>query len=287
MTPIVFDAHTTAEQAALTFESSIAGKTILITGASPGGLGFETARVLAKAGAGLIILAGRSREKLDEASIEIKKETSGANLRNLVVDLASLESVRRAAAEVNAYEEHIDVLINNAGIMAGPFKLTIDGFESTFASNHLGHFLLTNLIRSRLVARPRIVNVSSLGHQFSDIRYDDLDFSHGERYDKWAAYAVWTPLVRFLSDEDLVGMGFVDEHGNRITEGGPYTFKSLQAGASTAVVAAFDPSLSGTGFAYLHDARVANDKAQPYAADKENAQRLWALSEKLVGQTFP
>lgn len=153
--------------------------------------------------------------RLQVTSDSIKKETPKAKLRILVLDLASLESVRKAAAEVNEYKEPIhvcrsylyvspslpdyhfsalQVLINSAAIMAGPYATTPDGFESQFGTNHLGHFLFTALIFPRVQAAlspefsPRIILVSSYGHRFSDIRWNDLDFSKGGAYDAWEGY---------------------------------------------------------------------------------------------------
>ncbi|KAK4702489.1 hypothetical protein P7C70_g3740, partial [Phenoliferia sp. Uapishka_3] len=335
-----FGPKTTADEAASVFANEIAGKTVIITGPSIGGIGYETARVLAKSGAGLVILAGRSNAKLDEAEAELKKESPDAKLRKLVIDLASLTSVRKAAAEVNEYHEPIDVLINNAAIscvhsphvlrsdllkvfpppsVAGPYALTEDGIESQFGSNHIGHFLFTNLIRPRLSAssKPRVVNVSSWGHRLSDIRWDDVGFSKGEKYDKWEAYgqaktanvlfsvalaekwgveafslhpggeslspstfvvtfladnglpfptqAIFTNLLRFMTVEDQQERGFLDENGER-TYDPKYTWKTIEQGASTTVVAAFDPSLAGHSGSYLEDAKIGTPL--PYALDK-------------------
>lgn len=185
--------------------------------------------------------------------------------------------------------------------VAGPYALTPDGFESQFGTNHLGPFLFTTLIHPRLLASssPRVVNVSSWGHHFSDIRYEDPGFSSGEKYDKWQSYgqsktanilfavgiaqkwgieafslhpggalldscerdegltltslthgtAIMTNLGRFLSVEDQIAMGFIDAEGNRSSD--EWTWKSLEEGVSTHIVAAFDPSLSGELFFFF------------------------------------
>ncbi|KAM0749143.1 short-chain dehydrogenase [Meredithblackwellia eburnea MCA 4105] len=315
MAPADFNEHTTAEQAASHFASVIKGKNVIVTGCTLGGLGAETARVIAKYGAALVVLAGRSLSKLEECEASIKKETPGANLRNLVLDLNSLKSVREAAKEVLSYSENIDVLINNAAIMAAPYSRTEDGFEAQFGTNHLGPFLFTNLIKSKILSSPspRIVNVSSFGHRRSDIRWDDPGFEEGKVYDEWHAYgqsktanmlfavglsnrwgvqsfslhpgAIWTNLARHMTKEDKVRMGFIDEDGN-VPKDSKYVWKNLQAGASTQVTAAFDPEIAGQSGSYLVDTHVANEIAQPYALNKESAEKLWKLSEKMVGETF-
>jgi NAD(P)-dependent dehydrogenase (short-subunit alcohol dehydrogenase family) len=137
-----------------------------------------------------VIVAGRKQEQLDETIQKIKEETPSANIRSLVVDLASLKSVRHAAAEVNAYPEDIDVFNNNR-ISGCPYRTTEDGFEAQFGTNHIGPFLFTNLILPKILASkaPRIVNVSSAGHLLSAIRFDDLFFDNGDSYTAWHANA--------------------------------------------------------------------------------------------------
>ncbi|KAK9761280.1 hypothetical protein K7432_013937 [Basidiobolus ranarum] len=169
-----FNNETTAEEAAALFANDIKGKAVLVTGGTLGGLGAEAARVIAKYSAGPVILSGRKQDALDDSIKKIKEETPEAKLRSLIIDLASLESVRHAAKVVNEYSEPIDILINNAAIMASPYSTLTDGFESQFGVNHLGPFLFTNLILPRILASktgaPRIVNVSSIGHGFGPAR---------------------------------------------------------------------------------------------------------------------
>jgi NAD(P)-dependent dehydrogenase (short-subunit alcohol dehydrogenase family) len=153
---------------------------VLITGASPGGLGAETARAIARQNPKLVILAGRNLSKLKITEEIIKSDgPSIAEIRLLQIDLGSQASVRKAAEEVNGYEGPIDVLINNAAIMAVPFQLSVDGLESQLATNHVGHFLFTNLIISKLLAAEggcRVVNVSSSGHKREKFRFEDYNF---------------------------------------------------------------------------------------------------------------
>jgi NAD(P)-dependent dehydrogenase (short-subunit alcohol dehydrogenase family) len=166
----------TATEVASLLAAHISGKVILVTGASPQGLGATAALAIAPYNPALIILTGRNKSLLEETEKAILVKTPTAKTRLLVFDLASLKSVREAAAEVNNYPEKIDVLINNAGIMASPFEKTIDRFESQFGVNHLGHFLFTNLIIGKIPRGGRILNVSSDGYQMGGVRFDDPNF---------------------------------------------------------------------------------------------------------------
>ncbi|KAI8576451.1 hypothetical protein K450DRAFT_256820 [Umbelopsis ramanniana AG] len=314
-----FGFATEADEVATYFEQEIKGKTVLITGCTLGGLGFEAARVIAKHHAGLIIVAGRKQESLDDAIEKIKAETPSANLRSLVIDLASLESVRHAAAEVNAYTEAIDVLINNAGIMASPYYTTKDGLEGQFGVNYVGPFLFTNLILPKLLASktgaPRIVNISSIGHILAPILFDDPSFDNGKAYNKWWAYGqsktanmlftrqlsnryknkgltafsvhpggIQTNLGRDMTAEDALEP-VTDYYGN-VIDITDFTPKTIPQGTSTHIVASFDPSITSQSGSYLVDCQIAMDHAKPYAIDDTQADQLWKLSEKIVGQNF-
>lgn len=152
---------------------------VLITGPSQGGIGAETALSVAAASPALIILAGRSLSKIQPIIDQIKSSQSVVATRFVPLDLGSQASVRESAANINASVEKIDILINNAAIMACPFSKTVDGIESQFGTNHIGHFLLTNLILGKILAAgegARIVNLSSSAHQVSDVRLDDWNF---------------------------------------------------------------------------------------------------------------
>ncbi|ORY08097.1 NAD(P)-binding protein [Basidiobolus meristosporus CBS 931.73] len=137
---------TAAEEAAAHFPKEIEGKIVLVTGCSLGGLGAECCRAIAKHKPGLLILTGRRQEALTKTIEKIKPESVDAILRSLTLDLASLDSVRGAAEEVNGYKEHIDVLINNAAVYATKYETTKNDFGLQFGTNHLGYFWLTNLI---------------------------------------------------------------------------------------------------------------------------------------------
>jgi NAD(P)-dependent dehydrogenase (short-subunit alcohol dehydrogenase family) len=171
-----FTKDSTAAEVATTLATHITGKVILITGCSAGGLGATAAMAIASHNPALLILAGRRRSLIEETEKLILAETPDVQIRLLIFDFASLKSVHEAAEEVNTYREHIDVLINNAGIMATPFEKTVDGFESQLGVNHLGPFLFTMLIIRKIPRGGRIVNVSSNAYTFGGIRFDDPNF---------------------------------------------------------------------------------------------------------------
>jgi retinol dehydrogenase-13 len=151
------------------------GKTIIITGANTG-IGLETAVDLAKRNA-RVILACRSVERGETAAVEVRKRSGNDNVVFVQLDLASLDSVRKFAAKILEEEPRIDILINNAGLYSPSFTQTADGIETTFAVNHLGHFLLTNLLLDRIKEAPsaRIINVSSSAHHRAQIDFNDLN----------------------------------------------------------------------------------------------------------------
>jgi len=160
---------------------------VIVTGGNSG-IGFEAAREMARRRAH-VILACRDAAKASEAMQQIHTLHPTASLEVLQLDLASLDSVRRFAREFAVRGTPLDVLCNNAGVMAIPHRKTADGFEMQFGTNHLGHFALTGLLLEQLLAAPaaRVVNVSSTAHKMGRMRFDDLQ---GERtYSKWPAYA--------------------------------------------------------------------------------------------------
>jgi NAD(P)-dependent dehydrogenase (short-subunit alcohol dehydrogenase family) len=177
MTP--YNADTTAEEVATDCHSQIANKTILVTGVSSGGLGATFAIIIAKHNPACIILATRDLSKAKETAQEIAAIAPAVRTWPIELDLSSLQQIRKAAENINALDEHIDVIINNAGIMASPYSKTVDGVESQFATNHIGHFLLTNLLLPKVLARKlpvRVVNVASNGFRFGPVRFDDWNF---------------------------------------------------------------------------------------------------------------
>jgi len=309
-----FGFHTTAEEAATVLASQIKDKNVLITGVSPKSLGAEVARVIAKFGAGLIVIAGRSKAKLEQTEKDIKSEIPAANIRLLLLDLNSFVAVRAAADEVLAYPEPLHVLINNAGIMGIDYRKTVDGHEAQFGVNHLGHFLFTSRIFPKLreSGTSRIINVSSKGHRLSPIRFDDVGSSNGEKYDRWEAYGQSKTanilfsrelarrgvlsfslhpgsIITNLSDsapmEDLIKFGAYNEKGEPINNE-TYPWKTLTEGTATHIVAAFDQAIISQSGSYLEDSNVHDDLAAPHATDMEGAKKLWELSEQLIGEKF-
>ena len=290
----------------------LSDRVALVTGANSG-LGLETARALASAGAH-VVLAARDEAKGKETASEISSRLPGASLEYGVLELDSLASVRSFADWFLSSHAKLDLLINNAGVMATPFARTVDGFERQFGTNHLGHFLLTNLLLPAVLAAApaRIVNLSSAGHRNSDVDFDDPNFERRE-YSEWPAYGqsktanilfsveldrrlaskgvrayavhpgvIMTNLSRYLTEsvvKDL--MVRVEER----TKGAGLQMKTVEQGAATSVWAAVAPELADVGGVYLED--VAISEPEPYALNPDSAKRLWSLSEQLVGATFP
>ncbi|MDA0185330.1 SDR family NAD(P)-dependent oxidoreductase [Solirubrobacter phytolaccae] len=275
------------------------GQTAIVTGGYSG-LGLETARVLAGAGAHVIVPARRP---------EIARAAVPDGVELATLDLADPASIDAFTDRFHASGRPLDLLINAAGIMAVPEGRDAAGHELQLAVNHLGHFRLTTALLD--VLRGRVISVSSLGHQIAGVDFDDPDFTR-RPYDKWVAYGqsksanalfavglaargvhahslhpgtIWTGLARHLTDEDLRNLGVLDPDGNRITEG----LKTVPQGAATIVFAALDDRPEpGT---YLEDCDVAQlvqadghvpSGVRPWAVDLELAERLWTFSERAL-----
>ncbi|MEH6634888.1 MAG: SDR family NAD(P)-dependent oxidoreductase [Halioglobus sp.] len=296
---------------------SLAGKLAVVTGASAG-LGVETSRALAAAGAAVLMLA-RDATKLEAAAQNLREGIPGAQLHTAIMDLADLSSVRAAAADILVAHPQIAMLINNAGIMACPLAHTAQGFELQFGTNHLGHFLFTCLLAPALLAGApaRVIALSSAGHKMANVDFDDPSYAQ-RSYDKWQAYgesktanalfavaldqrlgergvrcfavhpgAIMTDLGRHMDQADYELLMA------RVPEGQEMAFKTVGQGAATSVWAATTTELDGCGGWYLEDCHIAEPAApdreggvEPYALDKIAAERLWVLSESLVGQSF-
>ena len=189
MPPYGFE--TTAEEVAADCKDIIKGKVILTTGVTPGSIGATFVQAIAKHSPKLLILAGRDTSKCEDTAKSVVSTSPDVSTRILELDLGSLRQIREAAAEVNSYTDHIDVLCNNAGVMASPYSLTKDGLETQFGVNHIGHVLFTNLVMTKLLAAPdgaRVINVSSDGHRLGPVRFDDWRWDNGKTYDQWRAY---------------------------------------------------------------------------------------------------
>lgn len=317
-TPTPFGAATTADE--VLAGRDLRGTRVLVTGAS-GGLGLEAARALAAHGAA-VTLAARDTAKLERAASDVAANTGNTDVDWLQVDLASLASVREAVRTYAARHDRLNVLVNNAGVMASPLAYSADGHEMQFAVCHLGHFLLTCLLVPLLErgAPARVVNLSSGGHKAGNLDFEDPDF-RARPYDKWEAYGqAKTANVLFSVEltRRLAGCGITANavHPGAIAEtdlarhlqrddfavlmsrrgpGARMAFKSLQAGAATSVWAAVAPELAGRGGLYLENCQVGEPVGDTdsgdtgyrrYATDPAAARRLWALSEQMVGERF-
>ncbi|KAI6778662.1 uncharacterized protein J7T54_002930 [Emericellopsis cladophorae] len=188
-----FQEGNTAAELAAHHSPSITGKIILTTGVTPGSIGARYIEALAAHAPKLLILAGRSLPKLNKQVEVLAQAHPDVETRLLQVDLSSIDSVTKAAAQVYSWTDVpiIDIVVNCAGIMAVPYALSVDGIEMQLAANHIGHFLLTNSIMPKLLAAegtPRVINVSSNGHRLSAMRWGDISFDGGRTYDPWVAY---------------------------------------------------------------------------------------------------
>ncbi|KAJ7643080.1 hypothetical protein DFH06DRAFT_1477288 [Mycena polygramma] len=316
-----FSFNTTAEEVATEFSQEIKGKNVLVTGTSLNGIGFETVRAIAKH-ANLVIITGYNNERLKLSEDAIKKDIPSANIRRLTLDLASLAGVRKAAAEVNAYPEPIHVLIHNAAAAMGPFKLSADGLESQFATDHVGPFLLTKLLTPKLLASasasytPRVIFVSSAAHSFGlGIDFATIEHANPETYTSTGSYfrAKSANILTALElskrskgainayslhpgviltnmnqkEESLAEMqalGVLGPDGQPNTES--IQWKTIPQGAATTVAAAFDPRINDQPGAYLEDSTVKNESVAAHSSDPATAARLWAMTEKIVGEEF-
>ncbi|KAG5720313.1 Retinol dehydrogenase 12 [Termitomyces sp. T112] len=312
---LAFDSNINAIDVAKTLSPEIRGKRVIVTGVTLGGLGAEAARVLASEGAE-VVLAGRSANKIKETADAIKAEFPQAKLKELLFDLNSQVAIRKSAAEVHAYDGPVDVLILNAGIMGTPYQRTEEGLESQFGNNHIGNFLFANLVIPKLLEAPapRIVSVSSVGHFWGPVRFDNIGFDEGKTYDKWTAYGqsktanilfavelaerykdtklkvfsihpggASTSLHQYMTKEDYEK--FSDYYNSDGSPKGDWV-RTVSQSTATHIVAGFDPSIADKSGAYLVDCKVSNEQAAPYALDKENAKKLWTISEDIVGQKF-
>ncbi|OIW22478.1 short-chain dehydrogenase [Coniochaeta ligniaria NRRL 30616] len=317
-----FNKDSTAEEITQAFSSQIKDRIFLITGTSASGIGAYVATSLARHSPAQLILVARTKSKVDPVIQEIATINPGLKVTFVSCELTDRDSVREAADTINNDETipHIDVIINNAGVMMLPeYQRDKTGYEVQLSANHLGHFLLTNLLLPKVKAagpNARVVNVTSLGHKITPFRFDDWNFSDGATYDGWTAYGQSkTANILFTTELARRGVTSLAAHPGTIygtglarhmdfqSGGDPFALlyevalrntgkefvldpqKTLSQGAAPLLAAALDPDLAERSGAYIADCQV--EEAFGYSQDQENAKKLWALSEELVGQKFP
>lgn len=286
------------------------GRVAVVTGANTG-LGYETARALAARNA-RVVLAVRSLDKGEDAAARIISGNPGASVTLQELDLTSLDSIRAAAEQLRSDHDHIDLLINNAGVGATPRSTTKDGFELQFGTNHLGHFALTSLLLDRMLTTPgsRVVTVSSAWHRIGRIRFDDLQWQH--EYSPMGAYGqsklanlLFTyQLQRRLTRTHTIaaaahpGVSRTELSRNMqwwmrtLMKPLELTFTSAAMGALPTLRAATDPDVLGGQ--YFGPGGVAGMRGYPKVVTSNDRshdvlvqQRLWAISEELTGVVYP
>ena len=314
-----FGYRTTAAEAVAGID--LTGKHAIVTGGYSG-IGIETVRALAGAGA-QVTIGVRNAARGEATAQELNAELRDTKVQAAELDLGSLASVRRFAQSylqtLPADNPALNILVNNAAVMACPLEHTVDGHELQFGTNHLGHFCLFNELLPALQAAEgaRVICLSSTGHFRSPVVFEDINFEHRE-YDPWAGYGqaktanaltavgiqsryankgieafavhpggIMTTLQRHMTKEEITQRGWVDEQGN-INE----RFKTTEQGASTSVWAATAPTLAGRGGRYLEDCSEAQvlekmsadfTGVMNYAVDPALADKLWSLSTDLIG----
>lgn len=308
-----FDATTSAAEVMRGID--LHGRTALVTGGGSG-IGLEISRALAGAGAGIVI-GDVDDARSAEGMADIRAGNPKAKISAAHLDLGDLASVHDFAGKVSAAHPRIDMLINNAGLMAPPFGTTRSGHELQFGVNYLGHYLLATLLVPALAkaGAARVVSVSSIGHRRSDVNFDDIDY-RTRPYDRWEAYGQsktacalltvaltetqrshgitsnainpggsMTGLQRYLTQEELRAQGWIDDDGNV-----PSRWRTPAQCAATSVWVATAPELAGVGGRYFENCNEAGPwraeepmkGVKPYALSHDNALRLWDVSKKMV-----
>jgi NAD(P)-dependent dehydrogenase (short-subunit alcohol dehydrogenase family) len=293
-------------------EGKLPDKVFIVTGASAG-IGPETGRALAATG-GKVFLTVRDMKKGEEAC---KSFLEPGRVELLEMDNNSLESVRNAAKIFLSKSKTLNVLVNNAGIMAAPEGKTKDGFESQFGVNHLSHFLFFNLLKDTMIAsstpefHSRVVNVSSMGHMGGEVQFGNYGFEDGS-YNPWKGYGQSKTANIYMANEIENRFGSEGLHGYSLHPGGIWSglqkyvpaetmaewkarpgvenfIKSTEQGAATSVLAAVGREYEGKGRLYFEDCDLASPTENgqsgyaKYAFDKEKEARLWNDSLKMVG----
>ncbi len=278
-----FGPRTTALEVVQAYKTNLKSYEVIVTGASSG-IGVETARALAQAGA-RVVIGSRDLHKGEQVAQDVRQSTGNPHVEVEQLELSSLASVNAFVQRYLAKDRPLHILINNAGIMACPLTYTEDGFESQFGTNHMGHFALTVGLLPALRRgvkesgrKARIVNVSSVAHAYSDVDFNDVNFTNGREYQPFISYGqsktanilfanalnkhlsgegifsnslmpgvIMTGLQKNLAKEELLKRGWADENGNALPHD---DLKSVEQGASTSVWVAVAPELDGVGGKY-------------------------------------
>ena len=300
--------------------NDLRGKCAIVTGGAAG-IGAETVRALATAGA-RVIIATRNGGKAEIVAAALRTESHNPSITVAMLDLASLRSVQAFVAQFLAGQEPLHILINNAGLITRALTRTANGFEAHFGVHHLGHFALTTglLPALRAAGNARVVSLTSVAHQANDFDFEDPNYSR-RSYEVWAAYGksktatalfatglmqqhsaegvtanavhpggILSNIWDEFSRDDLLAMRLINASGTVHPD-----VKSPEQGAATTVWAAVSPELEGIGGRYLEDCAIAGEAPDMvpegrrwlpgyklHALDPERADRLWSLSEKLT-----
>ena len=314
--------YVTSKQSALPTEiwttadiPDLTGKLIIVTGANSG-IGYEAAKEFARKGA-QTILGCRNLEKARAALEQIEAEIPDASVEIMSLDLASMASVRTFAEQFKARYNRLDILLNNAGIMMVPYGTTEDGFEKQLGTNHLGHFALTGLLIDLLLDTPaaRVVNISSTGHRFGNMDFEDLMFNGDTGYNPIQAYGrsklanllfTYELQRRFeatgadtiavaahpgLSDTNLGGHMFERWHVEFLKPLVGWFTQSAAMGALPSLRAAVNPNLTGGEYFGPHGPKEASGypvlvQSNERSHNLEDAKKLWEVSEALTGVRY-
>ncbi|KAI0832291.1 retinol dehydrogenase 13 [Hypoxylon sp. FL0890] len=324
---------TSGLEVAKTYAQHIEGRNVLITGVAPDGVGEGTAIAFASQNPAILILASRTKQKLDTVAESVRESYPGIDVRVVTIDLASQASIRDAASEVSGMISRLDILVNNAGATYNSRHWTAEGIEMQFGANHIGPFLFTRLLFPLLSeaakqsppGATRIINLSSHGHRLSTIRFHDYNIENkevpqGEKpfsplpstfarvqddgYMPTIAYAqskTANILFTLYLQEHLQKKGIMSyavhpggvssnlgrDHDEEMADAIAKTskfWKNVDQGASTTLVAALDPALNTPGGLYLADCQYF--PSADYTKELDVAERLWHLSEDLIGEKF-
>ncbi|KAF7179471.1 hypothetical protein CNMCM7691_008404 [Aspergillus felis] len=305
------------------YGSSLAGKTVLITGVSGDSIAGELAIQLSAAAPHLLILSARAEERVTPVIDKIKSIAPNVNTRFLKMDLGDMNSIRKAVDTLHDIPK-IDHLACVAGVMVPPYETTKDGFETQFGVNYLANFLLVKLLLPKVRAAgagSSIIIVASSSARSGKVHFEDVGFSEGRTYDPLVAYsqsnaarvlfvkalaeklgdqgirvfsidpgAVESGLQRHFTPEfqqmvaGVMASGDMVDLDGRPIEVPPWTTKS--EGAATIITGMIDPTIQGHNGAFLHNNAVANDELNSHTRNNDNQMKLWELSEQMLHEPF-